>query len=379
MYSSSIRSVKVMRMSVYIFAQLAVVIVFFSLFLVGCQQEVQHRQVVRPVVKTMRVSLEASAEDRTYSGIVVSRHEVQESFRVDGRIAQRLVDVGDIVRKGQVLATLDESDLRLSMESALAELRAAESNWEKARTDEKRFAALLSRSVVSESEFDAMHLAADEAKGRLNRASRALSLAKNRHHYTKLVCSTDGVITKTSAEAGQVVTPGQSIVSVAREGAQEVLVHIPESRIQNLKDSQAEVTLWSNSEKRFRAVLREIAPEADSATRTYAVRYSLIKPDEAVRLGMTAVLHLAGQTHTNLALVPLTALFDQGNGTGVWVVNPETGGLSFRRVAIDHYSEQAAFVSGEVADGDIIVVAGVHKLDPSMHVRLTAGAQETVQ
>lgn len=343
-----------------------------SLLLVGCKQAPQVRE-VRPVVHAMRVSMEAGSGERTYSGVVVARHEVQESFRVDGRIERRLVDVGERVHAGQVLAMLDEKDLRLSMESALAEQAAALSNRAQALTDEKRYATLLSRNVVSRAEYDAKHLAADEAKGRLDRAERALKLAMNRLEYTKLVASTDGVVTTVSAEAGQVVSPGQVVMSVARDGELEVLVDIPESQIQALQGASAEATLWSKSDLRLLAVLREIAPAANTTTRTYAVRYSLGEVDASVRLGMTATLRLSSPETTTPAStlrIPASALFDQGGGMGVWRVDPETGRLSFRLVAVDRYSDRDAYVHGELAEGDVIVVAGVHKLDAAMQVRL---------
>lgn len=349
-----------------------------GLLLAGCQQAPQAPQ-VRPIVKTMRVSLEAGSGDRTYSGVVVARHEVQESFRVDGRIARRLVDVGDRVRAGQTLATLDQNDLRLSMESALAEHRAATSNRAQTLTDEGRYATLLSQRVVSNAEYDARHLAADEAKGRLDRAVRTLDLAKNRLNYANLACSTDGVITKVSAEAGQVVAPGQAVVSVAKDGELEVLVDIPESQIQSLRNAPAEVTLWSSGNDRYRAELREIAPAADSVTRTYAVRYSLHGANPSVRLGMTATVRLSDPAGTPTARVPASALFDQGGGLGVWVVEPETGRLSFRHVAVDRYTDQDAHVHGELADKDVIVAAGAHKLDRDMVVRLAPSSQEVVR
>ncbi|MES9994941.1 efflux RND transporter periplasmic adaptor subunit [Desulfovibrio aminophilus] len=348
-----------------------------GLFLAGCHQDEQVQK-ARPVVKTMRVGMEADSSDRTYSGVVVARYEVQESFRVDGRIDMRLVDVGDRVSTGQVLAALDESDLRLSMESAEAEYKAATSNRRQALTDEERYAALLARNVISRSEFDVRHLAAEEARGRLDRAERAFDLAKNRLRYAHLVCSTDGVVTKVSGEAGQVVAPGQSIVSVAKDGELEVRVDIPESQIQNLKDSPAEVTLWSSEDGRFHAVLREISPSADPATRTYAVRYTLRETNASVRLGMTAILRLSGRAGVPAALVPASAVVDQGRGegTGVWGVDPGTGRLSFRHVTIERYTERGAYVRGEIADGDIIVVAGAHKLDKNMEVRPITSSQE---
>lgn len=358
--------------------------IIISLFLAACQQETIAHE-TRPIVKTMRVKIDTNFEDRTYSGVVVARHEVEESFRVDGRIDRRMVDVGDRVQAGQVLATLDENDLRLTMESSLAEHRAAKSNREQMLTDERRYSTLLSNQVVSQAEYDVRQLAADEAKGRLDRAERTLRLAQNRLEYANLVSSTDGVVTKVSAEAGQVVSPGQAVVSVAKDGDLEVLVDIPESTIRHLDDVPAEVTLWSKKDGRYSAVLREISPNADPVTRTFAVRYSLRDADSSIRLGMTATLHLSDATATPAARVPASALFNQGDGVGVWVVAPETGRLSFRNVDVDRYVDRDAYVHGALADGDVIVVAGVHKLDPGMEVRLSSAARvgqagrETVQ
>lgn len=354
---------------------LSLLIVATCLLLAGCRQEPQAQE-VRPVVKTVRVRIDANTGDRTYSGVVVARHEVEESFRVDGRIAKRLVDVGDRVRAGQALATLDENDLRLTMESSLAEHRAAKSNREQMLTDERRYSTLLSNQVVSQSEYDVRQLAADEAKGRLDRAERTLRLAQNRLEYANLISSTDGVVTKVSAEAGQVVSPGQAVVSVAKDGDLEVLVDIPESSIRHLDDLPAEVTLWSKKDGRYGAVLREISPNADPVTRTFAVRYALRDADSSVRLGMTATLHLSDSSATPAARVPASALFNQGGGLGLWVVAPETGKLSLRDVAVERYVDRDAYVHGELADGDVIVTAGAHKLDPSMEVRLASSDRE---
>lgn len=348
------------------------------LVLAGCQHEEQQEQ-FHPVVNTMRIDLATGSQQRTYSGVIVARHEVQESFRVAGRIEKRLVDVGDQVRQGQVLAILDEKDLRLSMESAQAELRAALSNREQGISDEKRYAILLSKHVVSQSEFDLKHLAADEARARVERADRALKLAISQLEYAKLHSSTDGVVTKTSAEAGQVVSPGHSVVTVARKGALEVLVDIPERRLQDIKETKAEISLWAHSNARYRAVLRETSPSADSATRTYAVRYSLPDADASVRLGMTATLYLDAAAGTPSARIPASALLNQGSGPGVWLVDAHTGQLTFGPVTVDHYTEGDAFVRGQLASGDLIVTSGVQKLDKAVIVRLANAAKEELQ
>jgi RND family efflux transporter MFP subunit len=350
-----------------------------SLGLAGCH-EATPPPPFRPVVNTMRIVLDTETARRTYSGVVAARHEVQESFRVGGRIEKRLVDVGDHVREGQALATLDEKDLRLSVESAQAELRAALSNRDQTASDDKRYATLLAKHVVSQSEYDLKHLAADEARSRVERAESALKLAMSQLGYAKLAASTDGVVTKTSAEAGQVVPQGQSVVTVARKGALEVLVDIPERRLQDIKGAQAAISLWANRDARFRAVLRETSPSADPATRTYAVRYSLPDADADVRLGMTATLHLSEAGAAPTARIPVSALLNQGSGPGVWRVDAPTGQLTFVPVTVDHYTEGDAFVrSDQLATGDNIVTTGVHKLDKGLTVRLAGATTEDVR
>lgn len=349
-----------------------------GLLLSGCQ-ETQPPAQHRPVVKTMQIILDKSADNSSYPGVIVARHEVQESFRVGGRIEKRLVDVGDLIHAGQVLATLDEKDLRLSMESAQAERSAAVSNKEQAIAEERRYAILVSQKIVSQSEYDLKHLSAEEARARLEKADRALSLAESQLGYAQLVSSNDGVITKVSAEAGQVVNQGQSVVTVAREGIREVLVDIPERSIQGIKEKTAEVSLWSNRNVRYRAMLRELSPSADPATRTYAARYSITDADSFAQLGMTATLHLSEVLSFNTARIPASALFNQGEGPGVWIVEPQTGKLMFRLITVDRYTERDAIVHGQLSNGDIMVTSGVQKLDETISVRLADAAQEGVR
>jgi RND family efflux transporter MFP subunit len=359
----------------YMASAVMLLVALSSLVVCGCQHE-QHAAQTLPVVKTVRIAMDNSAGQHTYTAVVVARHEIQESFRVGGRMEKRLVDVGDHVREGQILATLDEKDLRYELESAQAELRAAHSNREQTVTDERRYLKLLSEHVVSQSEYDLKHLSADEARGRLERADRAVKLAVSKLDYAKLASSADGVVTKVSAEAGQVVAEGQSVVTLARNGALEALVDIPERRIQAIKEANAEVSLWSSQDVRYQAKLREISPAADPATRTYAVRYSLRNADASVRLGMSATLHLMDSATTPTARIPACALFNQGQGPGVWRVNPQNGQLTLTPVEVDHYTEHDAYVRGQLTDGDIIVASGAQKLDGETTVRIAEASGE---
>ena len=342
----------------------------------GCRDTTPEKSSA-PIVKTARVTLTPDSEQRTYSGVIVARREVEEAFRVGGKIEKRMVDVGDRVTKGQILATLDEKDLRLALESSQAELRAALANHEHASTNEARYRQLLERQVVSQAEYDLKHLTMEEAKGRVERADRALKLAQSQLSYATLAASIDGVATKVLAEPGQVVAQGRAVAAVAYQGEMEVLVDIPESRLEDVKSSKAEISLWADRELRIRAVLRETAPAADAATRTYAVRFSLPEADERLRMGMTATLRLTSRTDPRpMARIPATALVNQGQGPGVWVLDRSAERVVFRPVTVERYAKQDAFVQGNLAEGDMVVTAGAHKLDEKVQVRPAESGEE---
>jgi RND family efflux transporter MFP subunit len=339
-----------------------------ALLLGGCKEEAPAFK-PDPVVRAMRVTLEPDVEVRAYTGVVRARYEVDEAFRVGGKLAERRVGVGDLVKAGQVLAMLDPEDLALSVESAEAELRAARSNVAQTGADEGRYRELKTKGHVSEAEYDRRKLAADEARARLERAERSLALARNQRDYAVLVASGPGVVTATHVEAGQVVSQGQRIVTLARLDEKEVLVAIPESRLADLEGSRAEVTLWADGQRPYRARLREVAPQADPATRTYAVRFSLPEADEAVRLGMTATLRLVHGSDRPVAHLPLTAILDQGAGASVFVVDPQTRGLKLKPVSIERYGETQVAIGSGLGDGELVVTLGVQKLDEGLKVR----------
>ena len=188
--------------------------------------------------------------------------------------------------------------------STEAELDAARSSLKQTAADENRYAALNEKKWVSDANYEQKKATADEARGRVERATRALALAKNQLAYTDLVATKAGVITALPVEVGQVVSAGQLIARVARLDELEAVVSIPESRIDADRDAAATVTLWADADRTYEAKLREISPQADPATRTYQARYSLIKPDAAIALGKTATVHLASSSTGERAKLP---------------------------------------------------------------------------
>src|SRR5262249_30062122 len=264
-----------------------------SLALAACDpMTAQPAASIRPVLVTP-VHYEAQVSDRSFVGTVRPRIESDLGFRVAGKVSKRLVEVGTRVEAGQPLATLDEVDLALQAEQAAAELRAATGVLAQASAAETRARELRQKGWSTDAQLDQAKAAADEARARLNRAERSVELTKNSLSYATLVADVAGVVTATLIEPGQVVTAGQTAIRLARLAEKEVVVAIPETLLTRAKSGEAQVSIWSNPDKRYIAKLRELAPSADAATRTYLAKFSMPEADDEVQLGMTATLTLS--------------------------------------------------------------------------------------
>jgi RND family efflux transporter MFP subunit len=322
---------------------------------------------LRPV-QVQRVAFESDRPVREFVGVVRARHETDLGFRVAGKIVARTVNVGDVVHAGDVVARLDPQDLNLQVESAQAELTAATSNLADASAEEARYASLKQRAAVAAADYDHKKAAKDEAEGRLERAKRSLDLARNQVAYAELKVDVDGVITATLAEPGQVVNIGQAVARLAHHGEKEALVALPETWLDEARKSDATVSLWSSPDKSFAAHLRELSPQADAMTRTYAARFTIDNPDDTVALGMTATVRLARPASGRLAKLPLSAVLNRGSGPSVYLVD-QSGALVLRPVTVASFTEDAALVRSGINDGDEVVTLGVQKLVPGTQVR----------
>jgi RND family efflux transporter MFP subunit len=321
----------------------------------------------RPV-QVQRVAYQSEQATREFVGVVRARYEADLGFRVGGKIVARRVNVGDRVRIGDVVAELDPQDLKLQVESAEAEVAAATSSVAQSKADFERYNTLRERGFASIADFDRKKAAKDEAEGRLERARRSLELAHNQLGYAVLAADADGVITATMAEAGQVVASGQAVVRLARSGEKEAVVSLPETWLDEARRATAQVRLWADSDRVFAARLRELSPQADAATRTYAARFTIADADEAVAFGMTATVALSRAADRPVAKLPSSAVTNRGNGPSVFVIDA-TGALALRPVQVASFTEDAAFITAGVHNGDRVVTLGVHKLEPGFKVR----------
>ena len=344
------------------------ILLLLALVLGACAKPDEVPPPPRPVlVQTVRLSPTTAVN--AYNGDVRARHEADLGFRLGGKLIERRVDVGASVRRGQVLARLDPQDAALSARAAAAQRAAAETDLALAQAEYDRALGLKAKNFISGSVLDARRSALEAATSRLQQARAQSDLAANQSSYTTLTADRDGVVTAILAEPGQVVAAGQPIVRIAQPGAREVLIHAPESRIAGLRvGGAAQVRPWAAAERVYPGEVREIAPAADAATRTYAVRIAVPGADEALPLGATANVVISGAAAEVMRL-PLPAVTQQDGRSAVWVVDAASGRVEPRPVEVTAWQEDSALVASGVTPGERVVVAGVHKLTAGDVVR----------
>lgn len=345
-------------------------LVLSSVLLVGCKDSkvVEEQPKPAPIVLVQKVAFEKRNSTQAYAATVKARVVSDQAFRVPGKVVNRLVSVGDVVSVGMPLAEIDSSDLKLQLSQATAEMLAAQQSLDQQLVQTKRFEKLAKDGWAAQATLDQQHVARDEAQARFDRAKQSQALVQNAIDYALLKSDSDGVVTETAIEPGQVVAAGQKAISIARNGDLEAQVAIPESAMSSIADMEASFTIWNDPNKRYAAKLRELSPVADPATRTFAARFTIQSPDEALKLGMSGQLHLDTKSQA-LANVPLAAIFDQGKGPGVWSVDKATGKIELKPVNVASMGQTMASLSGGVAEGEYIVALGAQKLDAGITVR----------
>jgi len=329
------------------------------LLLAACAGEEPAPEAVRPAMVAR--PLQDGTRVEVFPGVVRARWESPLAFRVPGKLARRAVEVGERVRAGQVLAELDAEDAALQVAAVRAQRLAAQADLELAASERDRHRAMFERGLISESAFQARQTQFDAARARLEQLDAQLAATRNQAGYTTLSADHDGVVTALHAEVGQVLAAGQAVVTVAREDALEVLISLPEQRrAEFAAGDDAAVELWAREGERVPGAIREIAPEADPQTRTYAARVAF-EAAGASWLGQTARVYFLRQGGSGLS-VPLSALHAEAGQPALWVVDPATRRVSLRPVQIGPYAETSVPVLSGLGPGEWIVTAGVHLL-----------------
>lgn len=351
--------------------------------LAGCTEDKPPPEALR-MVRTVELRYDTAQEANRYVGTVQSRHEVDQAFRVGGKILKRRVEVGQTVREGEVLAVLDDVDYRLAEQAARQQLTAAIAEARQAESDRQRLQALKADGSVSVSDEEHAQSKAEMTQAAAEAQARELELARNRQKYTVLRASRSGVVTARKFEVGQVVAEGQPVVSIADAGAPEIVVDVPEDHLATFKASRFKASLASAPDQTFDVVLRELSPQAAAQTRTFRAR---LKPaaTRALPLGATATLMVERSVgDVSAAAIPASALTQNKGQPAVWIVRragtEPVGTVELVPVTVHAYRNDEVLLSGPPA-GELIVTAGVQKMAPGLKVALsgTAPDRETQQ
>ena len=312
----------------------------------------------------------AAETGRSFTGIVSARVQSDLGFRVPGKIVARLVDTGQAVRRGQPLMRIDRTDLALATAAQAGVVEAARAKALQTAADERRYRDLVSAGAISASAYDQAKAAADAAQAQLRAAQAHAGVARNEASYTVLLADADGIVVETLAEPGQVVAAGQTVVKLARAGAREAVIDLPET-VRPAIGSTARAIPFTG-DRPGSAHLRQLSNAADPLTRTYEARYVLDGSAARAPLGSTITVELTERRSAGSMQIPLAAIYDNGKGPGVWIVAGAQPQVRWRPVRLAGIGEETATITGGLRAGERFVALGAHLLHEGEAVRLSA-------
>jgi RND family efflux transporter MFP subunit len=337
--------------------------------LAGCDKPAPATPQVRPV-RTITIERGAEGEIVSLTGQVRAKDQAGLAFRLDGRMIERAVNVGDVVRASQVVARLDPLIQQNALRSAQANLAAAEAQLTEARLNFSRKQQLVRDGWATRTQFDAAEQALKTAQAQVDSARAQLRTAQDQESYTVLVADAPGVVTSVGAEPGEVVRAGQVVVQLARQGGLDAVFDVPDQLIRTgPRDPLVEIVLTNDARVRAAGRVREVAPQADSVTRTFQVKVGIIDPPEAMRLGSTVIGRLKLTAPPGVT-VPAGALTQANGRAAVWVMDPGSQTVSLRNVDVLRYDPAAVIISQGLETGEIVITAGVQTLRPGQKVRV---------
>ncbi|QPB23841.1 efflux RND transporter periplasmic adaptor subunit [Rhizobium sp. 007] len=362
------------RKHVLIVGGLAAAVAAAGFFLVSetaeRKAEAADPRTVAPLVSVTETKKTGTAE-RSFTGTVASRTQSNLGFRVPGKIVQRMVDVGQQVKQGQPLMRIDETDLQLALTAKRNTVVAARAVLIQAQADEKRYAALVKNGLAATPQrYEQAKAALDTATAQLAAAEADAKVAENAAAYSVLFADSDGTVVNTLGDPGQVVTAGQTVVQLAQAGPREAVVWLPET-LRPQVGSEVEASVYGGDGLSGKAQLRQISDAADPQTRTYEARYVLDGAAASAPLGSTVTIKILDADRQSEVAVPVGSILDDGNRTGVWVVDSGTSTVKFTPVEIKRIGEETAFVTG-IAVGQQVVALGAHLLEKGAVVRIAS-------
>ncbi len=320
-----------------------------------------------PLVQIVTVRSDGTSYQR-FTGVIAARIQSDLGFRVGGKVIERLVDTGQHVRRGDPLMRLDPNDLSLGVTAQQGAVEAARARSVKADADLARMDGLVQQGAVSAQDYDLAVEAARSAKAQLNAAVAQTDIAKNADQYAVLRADADGVVVSRIVDAGQVVAAGQTVVVLAKDGPREAAITLPETVRPELT-SEALAAIYGDNGVTYPARLRELSHAADPLTRTFAARYVLSGAAAEAPLGATVTIRLDQKDRERETVVPIGALYDRGQGPGVWLLDKDNR-IAYRAVKVTRVGDEAVTVSSGLSAGDRVVALGAHQLHDNEEVRI---------
>jgi RND family efflux transporter MFP subunit len=341
-----------------------------AVMLSGCGRSEADPRTEPPLVRVATVGT-TGGSSREFTGIVGARVESDLAFRVGGKVVARLVDAGQVVRRGQPLMRIDPTDYALAAQASDGSVAALQARAAQTSADERRDRDLVSAGAISASAYDQAKAAALAARAELSAAESQARVSRNNTGYTVLVADADGTVAQTLAEPGQVVTAGQTVVRLARSGPREAIIALPETLRPPL-GTIAQARTYSGLAGEAR--LRQLSDAADPTTRTFDARFTLAGAPANAPLGSTVTVTLALPDPSTMMSVPLGAIYDSGKGPGVWVIAGQGSPIvSWRPVTLASIDEETATVAVGLQPGERFVALGAHMLHQGEAVRIFSG------
>ncbi|RII74540.1 efflux RND transporter periplasmic adaptor subunit [Pseudomonas monteilii] len=345
-----------------------------GLLLAACGTEEEVTDPVRPVLSVKVEPLNQSQLGR-FAGSIQARFESTLGFRVSGRIARRWLDVGAQVKPGDTLATLDPTDQQNQLRAAEGDLAKVQAQWINAQADARRQQQLYDRGVGAQAQLDIAQTNLKTTGAALEQARSAVSQARDQLDYSTLRTDHAAVITSWQAEAGQTITAGQAVVTLARPDVKEAVIDLPNSLAEQLSKgltftvaSQLDPTINTT------ATLRELEPQADATTRTRRARLTLSGTPAAFHLGTAISVTLTSAVSPRSEL-PLSALLERDGKPQVWVIDPQQKTVATREVKLIERTDDSIVLASGVQPGERVVTAGVNSLKPGQKVAFDEDAQ----
>jgi membrane fusion protein, multidrug efflux system len=353
----------------------ALVAVAPALSLAACQRETDTAAPAARPVRTVTVATSKAGVPLSFTGRVEAEDEVALAFRISGRLLESSGKLGDRVKPGQVMARLESQNELNTLRQAQAGLAAAQGQLTQARNHFERQETLLAQGWTTRANFDVATQAQQTAQSQVDAAEAQLKTAHDLVSFTELKADAPGVITATGPSGGEVVQAGQMIIRLARQDGRDAVFDVPAQVIRSApNDSQITVSLTDDPAVTAKGRVREVAAQANPATRTFEVKVGLTDPPPAMRLGAT----VTGRLETNavpIIEIPATALTRSNQQPAVWIVDPSSRTVSIRNIDVLRFEQANVVVSQGLDAGEVVVTAGVQALHPGQKIRLLGSEQ----